>query len=291
MTGFSRVEGHDASCSWAWEARSVNGKGLDSRVRVPSGLEILDQPARERVAKRFRRGNVSVQLNVTWAQVGGGYRVNQPLLDHLVDLLPGLRERLPDAPPVRIEGLLGLRGVIEPTDETQTDQGRETLEADLLRGLERALDALADMRRAEGARLLEVVNAHVDIIAGLRDRATVLAATQPETLAARLREQVETLSTALPALPEDRIAQEVALLVSKADVREELDRLTAHIEASRELLTSDGAVGRKLDFLCQEFNREANTLCSKSSDVELTRIGLDLKAAIEQLREQVQNIE
>ncbi len=291
MTGFARAEGECKGCAWAWEARSVNGKGLDTRLRLAPGFEALDPQVRKRVGQRLKRGNVSVQLSAAWAQAGAGYRVNHDMLEQILALLPSLHDRLPGSTPPQAETLLTIRGVVEQAEDELPEETMAEIRAAAMGGLDRALDGLEENRRAEGARLLDVVSGQVDLIGELTSKAASLAAAQPDAIARRLREQVEALLADVPALSEERLAQEAAVLMVKADLREELDRLAAHVEAARDLLSGDGAVGRKLDFLCQEFNREANTLCSKSQDVELTRVGLDLKAVIDQLREQVQNIE
>lgn len=291
MTGFARAQGQAESCTWTWEARSVNARGLDVRCRLPSGFEALDVPVRERVGKRFRRGNVTVALTMDFRRSQSGVRVNTAALDEILSLVPSMRQRMPDAPPPTVEGILGLRGVIEAAEDDLDEDAREALFAGIMDGLDRTLEALASMRTDEGGRLLAALTERLDRIAALCAEAEGLAAAQPEALRARLVEQLAALADATPPVAEDRLAQEVALLAAKADLREELDRLKAHVGAARALLGEDAAVGRKLDFLCQEFNREANTLCSKSADVALTRVGLDLKATIEQLREQVQNIE
>jgi len=291
MTGFARTEGYDAHCSWVWEARSVNGKGLDVRSRLPGGLEQLEQPVRERIKKALRRGNVSASLTVTWVKTAGAFRVNQETLDHYIQLLPELTQKIPGLAAPSVDGLLSLRGVIEANDEALPDDARAQLEATLLTGLDQALTALQAMRAEEGGKLATVLGQQVDTIESLCLEAGKLAAAHPDAIAKRLAEQVAALLQDVPALPAERLAQEAALLMTKADIAEELDRLAAHITATRDLMAVDEAIGRKLDFLCQEFNREANTLCSKSGDVDLTRIGLELKAQIEQFREQVQNIE
>lgn len=291
MTGFARAEGRKDACSWTWEIKSVNAKGLDVRCRLPSGFENLEKPVRDRAAKRFKRGNLSVLLNTSWDESGAGVRVNHAALEELLAVLPEIRKQVPDAREPSLNGLLALRGVIEPIEENLGEEDRVTLEKALLDDFGSALDALAVMREEEGARLKDTLETRLTDIAGLCAEAEKLAVMQPAAILERLKTQVEALMEGIPALPDDRLAQEVALLASKADLREELDRLKAHQEASGELISTGGPVGRKLDFLCQEFNREANTLCAKSQDVDLTRIGLDLKAAIEQLREQVQNIE
>jgi len=291
MAGFARSEGQSNGCSWTWELKSVNAKGLDVRCRVPNGFENLEKAARDRVAKTFKRGNVTVNLTFSWIKGDAGFRVNPQVLEELLATLPEIRKQLPDAAPPSVDGLLALRGVIEPVEEELSDVARSALDSEILESFEPALAALLAMRDDEGARLSEALDTRLDEIADLSGDAEKLAALQPDAIRERLKTQVETLLADISALSEDRLAQEAALLMTKADIREELDRLKAHEQAARELMGNGGAVGRKLDFLCQEFNREANTLCSKSQDVTLTRIGLDMKSAIEQFREQVQNIE
>ncbi|MBI3112971.1 MAG: YicC family protein [Rhodospirillales bacterium] len=291
MTGFARSEGQQDGRAWTWEVKSVNGRGLDVRCRLALGFENLEQVVRDGVAARCKRGNIAVTLTMTRSQGDGGYRINQAVLAELLTTLPQIRKQIPDAATPSIDGLLSLRGVIEPVEETLDDATRAALEATMLADLDRALEALSTMRDDEGARLTAALRSRLDEIGRLTDEAEKLAALQPAAIRERLKTQVEMLIVDVPAISEERLAQEAAILMSKADMREELDRLKAHGEAAREQMEVNGAVGRKLDFLCQEFNREANTLCSKSQDVELTRIGIELKAAIEQLREQVQNIE
>ena len=291
MTGFARAGGQDGTCSWTWEVKSVNAKGLDVRCRLPGGFERLESPARGRVKEKFRRGNLTLMLNVTWNKGDAGFRVNHVVLRELLATLPEIQKQVPDAGAPTADGLLGLRGVIEPIEEDLSDEAREALETTILADLDAALEGLAEMRGDEGSRLVPAIESFLDDIGRLCGRAEELAAAQPDAIRERLKTQVQALLEDVPAIPEERLIQEAALLMSKADLREELDRLKAHQEAARQLVASDDAVGRKLDFLCQEFNREANTLCSKSQDIELTRVGLELKAAIEQLREQVQNIE
>lgn len=291
MTGYARIEGYNDHCSWVWEVRGVNGKGLDVRLRLPSGFESLETAARDTVKKEVRRGNVSVNLNIDWVKTDGAYGVNQEVLNGFINLLPELAEKAPGVAPARLDGLLALRGVIEPKDETLSDKDREKLEKVLLSGLREAMTSLNTMRADEGAHLADVLTQQIDTIDGLCADAARMAALRPEAIRKRLKEQVEALLEDVPSLNAERLEQEAALLMTKADISEELDRLNAHVSAVRDLMRENIAIGRKLDFLCQEFNREANTLCSKSGDVELTRIGLELKALIEQFREQVQNIE
>jgi len=290
MTGFARADGHEDGASWVWELKSVNSKSLDLRFRLPPGLDGLELPLRTSLAQKLKRGALSVTLTVTRGASPGGVRINREALEQVVAASQALvaegRAALP-----RADGLLALRGVLESGEESEEEAERERRQAALLTTWEKALDGLVAMRRSEGARLIPVLEARLAEIAHLVAAAEDSAAVQPEALKLRLRDLVAALLDASPALPPERLAQEAALLVAKADIREEIDRLAAHVVAAQELLAEGGAIGRRFDFLCQEFNREANTLCSKSSDVALTRIGLDLKAVIEQLREQVQNLE
>ncbi|MFA7431904.1 MAG: YicC/YloC family endoribonuclease [Rhodospirillaceae bacterium] len=293
MTGFARAHAEQTAppLTWTWEARSVNGKGLDIRLRLPPGYEALEIPAREAAAKRFVRGNISLTLTVQVRAdtAPGAVQVNQPLLRQLMDMA---RDLPPHIAPPTFDGLLAVRGVLQAADETVMDDDLRTAhEAAVLRSLDDALAALAAARDEEGARLTGVLTSQIDTVESLTTQAGQSAQMRPEAARDRLRAQVQALLEAAPALPEDRLTQECALLATKLDVREELDRLIAHIAQARELIAAAGACGRRLDFLCQEFNREANTLCSKAQDTALTRIGLDLKAVIDQMREQVQNIE
>jgi uncharacterized protein (TIGR00255 family) len=290
MTGFARRDGGDGTISWTWEIKSVNGRSLDVRARLPQGYESLDPAVRSAVAAACSRGNVQVNLSMKRGSAPLQLQVNEDLLQQVIDLMAKLEARTQAAPP-RLDGILALRGVLEAVEEEESPEHQAARLAALQSDLEAALQALVAMRAAEGARLLGMARGHVDAIERLADAARRCAATQPQALRQRLKEQLALIMEDSAGVSEDRLAQELAILAGKADVREELDRLAAHVEATRELLDQGGAVGRKLDFLCQEFNREANTLCSKSVDVELTRIGLDLKSSIEQLREQVQNIE
>lgn len=294
MTGYARAEGRDAQTSWVWEAKSVNGRGLELRCRLASGHDSLEVVARDAAARRLKRGNVQLSLSVSRVGEQAPMQVNTQALAQLLSMCKEWEGRFPGVAPARLDGLLALRGVLEPvTDAEQGDSEatRQAREIAMKATLESMLDQLAAMRLGEGARIGAVLEAQMDEIAALTLRAGQCASLRPEAIRERFQSQLKAVLEAAPSLAEDRVAQEVALLVLKADVREELDRLKAHVEAARELLGQGGAIGRKLDFLAQEFNREANTLCSKSSDVELTRIGLDLKAAIDQFKEQVQNIE
>ena len=290
MTGFARQEGGDGTLAWAWELKSVNGRSLDVRCRAPSGYEALEIAARATVQEHCARGNLQLTLIVNRGQLPLRLQVNRDLLAQLVELVRELEQEIRAEPP-RLDGLLSIRGVVEALEEEESKEQMDTRAAAMQEDLVRALEALTAMRRAEGQRLQAVVGERLAEIERLTGAAGESAAARPEARRARLQAQLEELLEAAPALPEERLAQEAAILAAKADVREELDRLEAHVAAARDLLAEGGAIGRRLDFLCQELNREANTLCSKSWDVDLTRIGLDLKSAIDQLREQIQNIE
>ncbi len=294
MTGYARAQGADERRRWVWEARSVNGRNLEIRCRVPQGFDRLENPSRTAVGNRLKRGNVSLTLTLTSEQTGKPLRINRALLAELALLVEEVRKGTGAAAPTA-DGLLRVRGVIEEESETaETEEAIAALDRAINQTLDEVLKALVAARAAEGKALNTVIDRHVVEIEGLCGRAAERATAQIGTLRARFESQLGELLERAPPLSEERFAQEVALLVGKADVREELDRLSAHIAQARTLLAearADNPVGRKFDFLCQEFNREANTLCSKSADIELTRIGIDLKGAIERLREQVQNVE
>ena len=290
MTGFARVEGQSDGFAWVWELRSVNGKALDLRFRLPPGYDALEAPLKARLGEIAKRGSINANLNITEQSKPATLRINETVLEQVVGLMRALESRLDAAPP-RLDGVLGIRGVIEQAEESQSPDQRERRLAALSASFGEALTALAAARAAEGERLHAVLTARLDEIAGYVDAAERSAAAQPDAIRARFQKQMAALFDSVPPLPEERLAQELALLIGRADVREELDRLDAHIAAARDLLAEGANVGRRFDFLCQEFNREANTVCSKSAELELTRLGLSLKAAIEQLREQVQNIE
>ena len=292
MTGYARVSGDWAGLGWIWEAKSVNGRGLELRSRLPNGFDGIDLAVREAVNKRFKRGNIALTLTITGKTAAGVVNVNEELLEQLIELARRWHAKAPELGAARLDGLLALKGVLEAPDGALLSAADDPeLVAFLLARCDQLLDLLAGMRCDEGRNLHDVLAALVDQIAALGDQAMQSPAQDAERIRARLKSQVAALLDSGVPLAEDRLAQEVALLISKSDVREELDRLTAHLAAARTMLQSTEPVGRKLDFLCQEFNREANTLCSKANDIDLTRVGLAMKAAIEQFREQVQNIE
>jgi uncharacterized protein (TIGR00255 family) len=288
MTGFARAEGETSGLSWVWEARSVNGRGLDIRCRLPSGLDRLDPAVRAEATKQLKRGNVSVTLSLSRAAGAPPFTVDRTILDQVLALQADLLGRIDGAPP-RLENLLQIPGVLDRGGLAEAVD--EKAEKALLQGFSQALKRLIAARAEEGARLQAVLLAQIDEIERLSAEATSSAALRPEAVKERLRQQVQALLDAVPTLSEERLTQETALLATKGDVREELDRLAAHIGQARDMLKEGGAIGRRLDFLSQEFNRESNTLCSKSQDVALTRIGIALKSVIDQFREQIQNVE
>ncbi len=291
MTGFARTQSESGPVAWAWELRSVNGRGLDLKLRLPPGLDALEPALRDATTKLLKRGNVSGTLTLK-RDTAAGLTPDLAVLERLKDLAIELADNIPGALPPRAELLLALPGVMRPAGaEAETEAQQTALNTAVQSGYLAALAQLAESRAGEGARLAAIVVGLLNEIATLHAEATREAATQPALHHARLTAQLQELLAASPGLPEEKIAQEVALLATKSDVREELDRLAAHIAAARALLAEAAGIGRRFDFLVQEFNREANTLCSKSASLPLTSIGLKLKAAIEQLREQAANIE
>ncbi|HEX7390793.1 MAG TPA: YicC/YloC family endoribonuclease [Acidiphilium sp.] len=291
MTGFARVAGRHEATDFAWELRSVNGRGLDLRLRLPPGFDALEPALREAASRRLKRGNVSAGLTLK-RETARSLVIDDALLDTLLARAQGLARRTPGMKTPRAEILLGLPGVIRPAGEAgEPDPAPPDLVAALTEAFGQALDDLAVARSGEGARLAIVVADMLARIAALTVAARNHADAQPAKHKARLEAALDELLGDAPLVPPERLAQEIALLATKSDVREELDRLDAHVAAARALLAESVPIGRKFDFLMQEFNREANTLCSKAAALELTAIGLDLKAVIEQLREQVQNIE
>jgi uncharacterized protein (TIGR00255 family) len=293
MTGFAREAGTLADgAAYAWEMKSVNGRGLELRFRLPPGLDALEAPAREAAAKRLKRGNVQIGLALR-SEGRTPLMPDLAALERALELAMGLAARIPGAAPPRAEALLALPGVMRAEQAELTEAEEEARRGVLLASFHRALATLWESRAAEGDRLAGIVTALLDEIEALCAAAGAEAANQPAAQQARLSETLASLlgEVGRARFPEERLAQEVALLAAKSDVREELDRLAAHLGAARALVAEGEGAGRKLDFLVQEFVREANTLCSKSASVALTRIGLDLKAAIERLREQAANVE
>jgi uncharacterized protein (TIGR00255 family) len=308
MTGFARCTGgfsdqkanfqttsqqqsHTApDVSWTVELRSVNGKGLDLRLRLPTGLEALEQPIKNILKEKLGRGNVSLNLNLAKERSAGRIELDE---EAFMDVL-GATKRAAELSSLTMPDLgtlLQTRSVLMETETEESEEHSRLRNEAILRTVNEAIISLVTARKEEGTALTKIVQEKVDTIQSLTNDAILTAKNQEETLKARLKEQLKTLLEETATLSEDRLHQEAMLLVVKADINEELDRLSAHIEQAKDLISRDEPVGRRLDFLCQEFNREANTLCSKSASKELTYIGLELKTVIDQLREQVQNIE
>jgi len=290
MTGFAEAHGSRDGARWRWEAKSVNGRGLDLRLRTPPGFDGIEPAARALAGERFKRGSLQAQLTFESGENARGLKIDPAALAAAVRIAREVASETGLAP-ARVDRLLALKGVIVQEEALPIEAPERALrDAAIIETLATALDALARARVAEGNKLHAILVAQMNQIDRLTSEAGTLAATQPKALRDKLIAQVQEMLSG-GGIAEDRLAQEAALLAVKADVREELDRLHSHVHEARLLMDSGEAVGRKLDFLAQEFNREANTLCSKSSDIALTRIGLALKAAIDQFREQAQNVE
>jgi len=290
MTGFARADGVHAETSWSWEARSVNGRNLDLRLRLPSGFEALEIKARNLCQEKLARGNCTVNLAVRREGRQTEIRLNDAALAQAREVADRA-QALTKLKSARLDTLLGMRGVVETVDAEESEEAQAALFHAVIAGLAGTLDALVAARGAEGLRLERVIEKQLSTIGSLVERAANAQARQPQAIAARLAEQIARLTEGTSTLDPERLHQEALLLAAKADIQEELDRLRAHVAAADELIGADQPVGRKFEFLAQEFNREANTLCSKASDIEISRTGLELKTVIDQLREQVQNIE
>ena len=290
MTGFGRSAGAHGETSWHWEVKSVNGRSLELRFRIPSGLEGLEVKARSLCQERLARGNCTLNLALRREAGDLVIRLNEPALAQVLAAAERARGLTQMAAP-SLDTLLAMRGVVEVVEGEESEEAQAKLEQALLAGLRTALDQLVAARAAEGARLTDVIANQLSQIGALVDRAANAPARQPQAIAQRLAEQIGRLVETGAGLDPERLHQEALLLAAKADIQEELDRLRAHVAAAKELMADGKAVGRQLEFLAQEFNREANTICSKASDIEISRAGLELKTVIDQLREQVQNIE
>ena len=290
MTGFARAHGVSGPYSWVWEIKSVNGKGLDLRLRMPPGWDAIEVPARARAADALTRGSIQANLTVDRSGAQPVVHVNAAVLDAILATMKQIAPKLEASPP-SLDGLLALKGVIEVSNFAEREDERRSAEAAVTAGFAEVIGALGEMRRHEGAALGRVLAGRLDEIAALAERAERAPGRRPEAIRARLAEQVATLLEQSERFDPDRLHQEAIMIATKADVREELDRLAAHVAQARHLIEQGGPIGRRLDFLAQELNREANTLCAKANDVELTNIGLELKATVEQFREQVQNVE
>jgi uncharacterized protein (TIGR00255 family) len=290
MTGFARADGAIGPVSWHWEVRSVNGRGLDVRLRLPPGYDVIEARVREAVAKRISRGSLTVNLNVKRSEGAAQIRLNEAALKQVLAAVDTLKAMADVAAP-SAEALLGVKGVLEVVEPEESEAETQARNAAMLASLGAALDAMVHSRQAEGDRLKAVVLQQLESIEKLVAIVEASPSRTPEAIRQRLKEQIARLLDTGVGLDEGRLYQEAAMLATRADVEEELKRLTAHIAGARDLVVSREPAGRRLDFLAQEFNREANTLCSKAGDPETTRAGLELKAVIDQMREQVQNIE
>jgi uncharacterized protein (TIGR00255 family) len=290
MTGFARGHGVCGAYSWAWELKSVNAKGLDLRLRLPVGWDAVEGPVRNSSAQVLTRGTVYGSLSVERHGAAPIVRVNEAVLAAVLATLKNLTGRVDAAAP-RLDGIISLKGVVDIIEPDESEQDRRTAEAAVIAGFETTLAELALMRRHEGESLRRVLSQRLEEIASLVARADAAPGRRPDAIKKRIAEQVATLLDSSNRFDPDRLHQEAILIASKADIREEIDRLASHVAQVERLLAAGGSIGRRLDFLAQELNREANTLCSKSNDVELTNIGLELKGVVEQFREQVQNLE
>jgi uncharacterized protein (TIGR00255 family) len=290
MTGFARSQGSVGGYRWAWELKSVNGKGLDLRLRLPQGWDAVEVPARAAAARHLTRGNVAATLDIQRNGVLPTVRVNEEVLAALLDTIRRIAKRV-DANPPSLDGILGLKGVIEIAEAEVGATEHGAAEAAVVAGFEAAVSDLARVRQSEGEALSGVLARHLTEIERLTAAAEGSPARTPEAIRTRLAEQVKTILATGEKLDPDRLHQEAVLLATRSDIREELDRLKAHAAAAKKLIAGGGPVGRKLDFLAQELNRESNTLCAKSNDASLTAIGLELKTTVDQFREQVQNLE
>lgn len=289
MTGFGRASGRSGAWTWAWEIRTVNSKGLDLRMRLPAGFDAIDVEARAAIAALLQRGACHANLTATRESATGNIAINRVALDALISELAHVPLNA-NVRPASLDGLLSLRGIVDTREAEDDEAARAALNADILAGLKSALAAVVAMRASEGAAIGAVLTQRIARIAELSAQAEAAPGRSAEAVKARIARQIETLTHA-QGLDPARLHQEAVLLASRADIREELDRLHAHAKAVGELLARGGAIGRRLDFLAQELGRESNTLCAKSNDSALTAIGLDLKVEVEQFREQVQNIE
>lgn len=291
MTGFARGQGAAGGYVWNWEIKSVNAKGLDVRLRVPPGWDAVEVVARKAATDALARGTVYGNLTVERKGTAPKVKINEPVLAAIIATLDEIDNRIAGAGRPTLDGILALKGVIEITEDDDTPEARQAAEQAVIAGFNKTLADLVAMRRAEGDALGKVLTARLDEIGRLAARAEAAPGRKPEAIKARLAEQVANLIDASQRFDSDRLYQEAILLASKADIREELDRLASHGSQVRKLLSEGGPIGRRLDFLAQELNRESNTLTAKANDVELANIGIELKTVVEQFREQVQNLE
>jgi uncharacterized protein (TIGR00255 family) len=291
MTGFGRATGQDGDAAWSWEIRTVNNRGLDVRLRLPAGLEGLEPRLREALGKQIKRGSCTVGLALNAPAMTSAFRLNESLLLRLAEIAERARSLTGRSKPVPLAALLGMKGVIEFAEAPPAEAAPSPLAEALFASFQRALSEAVAVRQAEGERLCALLLEKLDEIESLSREAERSPERGPEAIAERLRLQIRRLLSESTGFDEVRLHQEAVLIATKADIEEELQRLYAHVAAARELLEEGAPIGRRLEFLAQEFQREANTLCAKANAPELTRIGLRLKTAIDQIREQVQNVE
>jgi uncharacterized protein (TIGR00255 family) len=290
MTGFARSHGASGPYAFEWELKSVNAKGFDLRLRLPQGWDELDAHAKKRAAELLSRGTVYANLNVKRANAASTVRINEDVLNAVVKVAHQLAGKI-DAVAPSIDGLLAIKGVIEMVEPESNEDEDKAAKAAAAMAFDEALDNLVAMRRREGTSLGQILCQRLDEIEVLANKAEAAPGRKPEAVRARLAEQVAALLETTDRFDADRLNQEALLIAAKADIREELDRIASHLSQARELLGKGGPIGRRLDFLAQEFHREVNTTCSKSNDLELTNTGLEMKGVVEQFREQVQNLE
>lgn len=290
MTGFSRSHGTSGPYTFEWELKSVNAKGLDLRVRLPQGWDDLESIVRKRAGEALSRGTVYANLSVKRAGSASVARINEAILGSVLEVARELALKAGAMLPT-VDGLLAVKGVIDIVEPESDESEIAAAKAAAGGAFETALQGLVEMRAREGVSLGEILSQRVNDIERLAAKAEAAPGRKPEAIKARLAEQIATLLDASDRFDSDRLSQEALLIATKADIREELDRIGSHVAQARELLLKGGSVGRRLDFLSQEFNREVNTACSKSNDIELTNIGLEMKNIVEQFREQVQNLE
>ena len=290
MTGFARSHGASGPYAFEWELKSVNAKGFDLRLRLPAGWDELEAIAKKRAGEVLSRGTVYANLNVKRANALSTIRINEDVLNSIVKVASSLAGRI-DAVAPSIDGLLAIKGVIEVVEPESDEEEDKAAQAAAAAGFDQALASLVEMRRREGVALGQILAQRMDELEALAKRAEAAPGRKPEAIRARLAEQVAALLETSDRFDADRLNQEALLMAAKADIREELDRIASHIAQTREMIGKGGPIGRRLDFLAQEFNREVNTCCSKSNDIELTNVGLAMKNVVEQFREQVQNLE
>ncbi len=290
MTGFARSHGASGPYAFEWELKSVNAKGYDLRVRLPQGWDELEAHAKKRAGEMLARGTVYANLNIKRANAASSVRINEDVLSAIVKVAHELTGKI-DAVAPSIDGLLAIKGVIEVVEPDSNEDEDKAAKAAAAKAFDEALDDLVAMRRREGTSLGQILAQRLDEIEGLSKKAETAPGRKPEAVRARLAEQVAALLETTDRFDPDRLSQEALLIAAKADIREELDRIASHLSQARELIGKGGPIGRRLDFLAQEFHREVNTTCSKSNDLELTNTGLEMKSVVEQFREQVQNLE